>query len=82
MCGKSGFRAQCGAENNADFCGNILAKAAAIDYHRAIGANMSRLHGFHRFLPHLWELFLLGGQRAGSSATPQGPLRLRPCWHF
>lgn len=23
----------------------------------AIGANTPRLHGFHRFLPHLWELF-------------------------
>ncbi len=24
---------------------------------RPIGANMPRLHGFHRFLPRLWELF-------------------------
>jgi hypothetical protein len=37
---------------------NIFAKEVLIAYHRAIGADMLRLHGFHRFLPHLWELFL------------------------
>jgi hypothetical protein len=44
-------------KNYLDFRENIFAFRAQTDYHRAIGATMSRLHGFHRFLPHLWELF-------------------------
>src|SRR5436853_5531907 len=32
---------------------------------------MPRLHGFHRFLPHLWELFVWLFRGAGLSETPQ-----------
>jgi hypothetical protein len=36
---------------------------------RPIGANMPRLHGFHRFLPRLWELFYC------ASGSPTHPAR-------
>jgi hypothetical protein len=38
-------------QNVENFLWNIFAFEANIDY------NMPRLHGFHRFLPRLWELF-------------------------
>jgi hypothetical protein len=48
---------------------------------------MPRLHGFHRFLPHLWELFYWA---AGSPAAARPESVLGPvpsvvgsirCWH-
>src|SRR6185369_10229234 len=60
-----------------DFSRNIFAMRAVIDYDRAIGVTMPRLHGFHRFLPHLWQLFYLAdgwlpgrARRAGLSSGP------------
>jgi hypothetical protein len=43
--------------NNCGFSENIFALYALQDIIETIGANRPRLHGFHRFLPHLWELF-------------------------
>jgi hypothetical protein len=56
-----------------DFWRNIFATRALIDYDRAIGVTMPRLHGFHRFLPHLWELFYWAGLK-----PPSEPGRPRP----
>jgi hypothetical protein len=39
------------------FFENIFASQAFSGIIETIGANRPRLHGFHRFLPHLWELF-------------------------
>jgi hypothetical protein len=39
------------------FFANIFALDRFSGNMETIGANRPRLHGFHRFLPHLWELF-------------------------
>jgi hypothetical protein len=36
-----------------------------------IGANMPRLHGFHRFLPRLWELFFAPGNAGQFAPLPR-----------
>src|SRR3954452_18190756 len=50
-----------------------------------IGVIIPRLHGFHRFLPHLWELFYCAGELSyavvkadvtGGSGTPAFKPRL------
>ena len=45
-----------------EFFRNIFASQAFSGIIGTIGANRPRLHGFHRFLPHLWELFLLANR--------------------
>ncbi len=41
----------------ANFLHNIFAASQESSIMAGIGATAPRLHGFHRFLPRLWELF-------------------------
>lgn len=63
--------------NSLFFSRNIFALRTVSGIINTIGANRSRLHGFHRFLPHLWELFLCPHVR-GHFATFPWPFLLRP----
>jgi hypothetical protein len=44
-------------QNYGIFLHNIFAAANESSMMAGIGASAPRLHGFHRFLPRLWELF-------------------------
>ena len=54
----------------------LIFRTASININR-IGANAPRLHGFHRFLPRLWELFFARAPAASLCRHPRTPLTTR-----
>ena len=46
----------------------------------SIGANMPRLHGFHRFLPRLWELFFALVRGSANPASKWLAGGCESCW--
>ena len=70
-------------KNYGDFCGNIFAR---VQQSIVMGPSgfLPRLHGFHRFLPHLWELFLFGLEASPANRVVLDPVGSSPLrgWHF